>query len=116
MIFVVATDARQAIVFRLSENDGHGAPQGKLPVKSLGSMPEVRRYVESVVHEDGGTERLVLDLGMEPLVPPRINRLLSRSRNCGFQSISPIGICTRPNPTPKMQVLRYGFEIGTKDR
>jgi len=67
---MVAADARTAITFSLSPGNDHDAPQGRLLLEDLGTMPEGLPLLMDKAYEGNETRQLVLDLGMVPVVPP----------------------------------------------
>ena len=72
---MVAADARTAITFSLSPGQAHDAPEGR---KLLRTMPPQDTKVSLVMdraYEGDETRQLALDLGFEPVVPPKENRL-----------------------------------------
>ncbi len=72
---MVAADARTALTFSLSPGNAHDAPEGralmgKIPVGCKGAYLIMDR-----AYEGDETRQLALDLGFDPVVPPKGNRL-----------------------------------------
>ena len=78
---MVAADDRTAITFSLSAGNDHDAPQGRLLLEDLGTMPQGLPLLMDKAYEGDQTRQLVLDLGMIPVVPPKSNRLHPWSYN-----------------------------------
>ncbi len=77
---MVAADARTAFAFSLSPGQARDAPRGRERLKGMGKPPggaegHATALVMDRAYEDDGTRQLVLDLGMEPVVPPKRTRL-----------------------------------------
>src|SRR5690606_24453738 len=74
-IHMVAADARTALTFSLSPGSAHDAPEGRA---LMGKVPaECKRayLIMDRAYEGDETRQLALDLGFEPVVPPKVNRL-----------------------------------------
>ena len=74
-IHMVAANARTAIIFALSPGNAHDAPCGRQLLLDLGPMPEGLPLLMDKAYEGDETRQLVMDLQMEPVVPPKSNRL-----------------------------------------
>lgn len=71
---MVAADARTAITFSLSPGNAGDAPEGRKLLKTLKGN-EAEYIIMDRAYEGDETRQLVLELGFEPVVPPKINRL-----------------------------------------
>lgn len=71
---MVAADARTAITFSLSPGNAGDAPEGRKLLKTLNGN-EAEYVIMDRAYEGDETRQLVLELGFEPIVPPKINRL-----------------------------------------
>ncbi len=71
---MVAADARTAIIFSLSPGQAHDAVEGRALLKKLKGKP-IRHVLMDRAYEGNETRQLVLELGFEPIVPPKCNRL-----------------------------------------
>ena len=77
-IHMVSASGRQAVIFRLSGGNAHDAPEGRALLESAGSIRSrtcLRRWIAC---EDDETRRLVEEIGMTPVVPPKANRKVER--------------------------------------
>jgi transposase len=72
---MVAANARTAIIFALSPGNAHDAPCGRQLLLDLGPMPEGLPLLMDKAYEGDETRQLVTDLQMEPVVPPKSNRV-----------------------------------------
>lgn len=72
---MIAADAKTAITFSLSPGHAHDAPAGRELMKKLGSQQEPIHMIMDRAYEGDETRQLALDLGYEPVVPPKRNRL-----------------------------------------
>ena len=70
-----AADARTAVIFALSPGNEHDAPAGRALLEQLGPMAEGLPLLMDRAYEGNETGRLVLDLGVISVVPPKSNRL-----------------------------------------
>lgn len=73
-IHMVAADARTAITFSLSPGNAGDAPEGRKLLKKLKSH-EAKYVIMDKAYEGDETRQLVLELGFEPVVPSKIDRL-----------------------------------------
>ncbi len=86
---MVSASSRQAMIFRLPDGQAHDAPESRALLKSwadpvAGAPPAMDRACEG---EE--TRRLVRDLGMTPVVPPKANRKAEREydrETCKFRN------------------------------
>jgi transposase len=62
-------------VFALSPGNAHDAPCGRQLLLELGPMPEGLPLLMDKAYEGDETRQLVLNMQMEPVVPPKSNRL-----------------------------------------
>ena len=77
-IHVVSTSDWEAMIFRLSGGNAHDAPEGRALLESAGpirSRTHLRRWTAC---EGDETRRLVEEMGMTPVVPPKANRKVER--------------------------------------
>ena len=74
-IHLIAADARTAVTFSLSPGQAHDAPEGRRLLHRLGSRPGKPSLLMDRAYEGNETRQLALDLGFEPVVPPRGNRI-----------------------------------------
>ena len=73
---MVAADDRTAVTFSLSPGQNGDAPEGRDLLKTLENLGwEGAQVIMDKAYEGDETRQLVLDLGMEPVVPPKRNRL-----------------------------------------
>jgi len=78
---MVAADARTAITFSLSPGNCHDAPEGERLLRTLGPESWNSEDGQSVymlmdrAYEGVQTRQLVLELGFNPVVPPKKNRV-----------------------------------------
>lgn len=75
---MIATDDKTAVTFALSPGNAGDAPEGR---KLLESMKDCgwdgTKVIMDRAYEGDETRQLVFDLGMEPVVPLKSNRLSS---------------------------------------
>ena len=71
---MVAADAQTAVTFSLSPGNAGDAPEGRKLLKNLKGH-EIKYVIMDRAYEGNETRQLVLELGFEPVVPPKINRL-----------------------------------------
>jgi transposase len=73
---MIAADDKTAVTFSLSPGNAGDAPEGR---KLLESMKDCgwngAKVIMDKAYEGDETRQLVFDLGMEPVVPPKSNRL-----------------------------------------
>jgi transposase len=73
---MVAADAQTAVTFSLSPGQAGDAPEGRKLLQTLeNSGWEGTKVLMDKAYEGDETRQLVFDLGMEPVVPPKSNRL-----------------------------------------
>ena len=73
---MVAADSKSAVTFSLSPGNFGDAPEGRKLLKTLENKGWDDAYVlMDKAYEGDETRQLVFDLGMQPLVPPKKNRL-----------------------------------------
>lgn len=73
---MVAADAQAAVTFSLSPGNSGDAPEGRELLKTLENKGwEGASVLMDKAYEGDETRQLVLDLGMTPVVPPKINRV-----------------------------------------
>ena len=73
---MVAADARRAVTFALSPGQANDAPEGRKLLKSLSDKGwKGIKIIMDKAYEGDETRQLILDLDMEPVVPPKRNRL-----------------------------------------
>jgi len=73
----VAADERTALCFSLSAGEAGDAPQGRALLNSLAATKpaSLRCVIMDRAYEGDETRQLVFDLQLQPVVPPKINRL-----------------------------------------
>ena len=71
---MVAADARTALKFSLSPGNAHDAPEGRKLMCRLGPPAAHASLVMDRAYEGDETRQLALDLGFDPVVPPKKNR------------------------------------------
>src|SRR5680860_681279 len=74
-IHMVAADARTALTFSLSPGNAHDAPEGRALMGSVPAECKGAYLIMDKAYEGDETRQLALDLGFEPVVPPKGNRL-----------------------------------------
>jgi transposase len=72
---MVAASARVAIGFSLSGGNAHDAPEGQILLQHLGAPSQPLKLIMDKAYEGNTMRQLALDLGYEPVVPPKSNRL-----------------------------------------
>ena len=73
---MVAADDRTAVTFSLSPGQAGDAPEGRKLLETLENKGwEGAQVIMDKAYEGDDTRQLVFDLGMEPVVPPKSNRL-----------------------------------------
>jgi len=72
---MVAADCRTALTFALSPGSAHDAPEGRKLLSSLGKVENKPFLIMDRAYEGDETRQLALELGFEPVVPPKSNRL-----------------------------------------
>ena len=73
---MVAADDQTAVTFSLSPGQAGDAPEGRALLKTLeNSGWEGTCVIMDKAYEGDDTRQLVLDLGMFPAVPPKVNRI-----------------------------------------
>ena len=74
-IHMVAADARTAVAFSLSPGNARYAPEGSKLMSQLDRPSIATALIMDKAHEDNATRQLALDLGFDPVVPPKNNRV-----------------------------------------
>ena len=73
---MVSADAQTAVTFSLSPGNAGDAPEGRKLLKTLeNSGWDGVSVIMDKAYEGDETRQLVFDLGMEPVVPPKSNRV-----------------------------------------
>jgi transposase len=72
---MVAASARVAIGFSLSAGNVHDAPEGQALLQQIGTPSQPLKLIMDKAYEANAMRQLALDLGYEPVVPPKSNRL-----------------------------------------
>ena len=73
---MVAGDDKTALTFRLSPGNDHDAPQGRLLLRDWYDRPEAIQFLTmDKAYEGDETRQLVMDLDIQPVVPPKGSRL-----------------------------------------
>ena len=73
---MVAASHNSAVTFSLSPGQAGDAPEGRKLLKTLENCGwEGTKVIMDKAYEGDETRQLVFDLGMEPVVPPKNNRL-----------------------------------------
>jgi len=72
---MVAADARTAITFSLSPGNAHDAPEGRKLMSKIPDTCNASYLIMDRAYEGDETRQLALDLGFEPVVPPKGNRI-----------------------------------------
>ena len=88
-IHMVSASDRHAMIFRLSAGQANDAPEGRALLKSWGDPVAGAPLVMDRAYEGDETRRLVRDLGMTPVVPPKANRKVERNcdrETCKFRN------------------------------
>ena len=73
-IHMVSASGRHAMIFRLSGGQANDAPEGRALPESWESPVANAPLAMDRAYEGDETRRLVRDLGMTPVVPPKANR------------------------------------------
>jgi transposase len=75
---MIAADDKTAVTFSLSAGNAGDAPEGRKLLESMRDCGwEGAKVIMDKAYEGDETRQLVFDLGMEPVVPPKSNRLSS---------------------------------------
>jgi transposase len=72
---MVAANARTAVTFALSPGQAHDAAEGCKFIAALGKPSWPIHLLIDRAYEGNETRQLALDLGLEPVVPPKSNRI-----------------------------------------
>jgi len=73
---MVAADDKTAVTFSLSPGNAGDAPEGRKLLESMKNCGwDGAKIIMDKAYEGDETRQLVFDLGMEPVVPPKSNRL-----------------------------------------
>ena len=73
---MVAADAQTAVTFSLSPGQAGDAPEGRKLLRTLQNKGwDGTKVIMDKAYEGDETRQLIFDLGMEPVVPPKKNRL-----------------------------------------
>ena len=73
---MIAADDRTAVTFSLSPGHAGDAPEGRKLLESMKDCGwERAKVIMDKAYEGDETRQLVFDLGMEPVVPPKSNRV-----------------------------------------
>ena len=72
---MVAADSRTALTFALSPGNAHDAPEGRKLLTSHGKVDQETYLIMDRAYEGDETRQLALELGFQPVVPPKSNRL-----------------------------------------
>lgn len=74
---MVSADARTAVTFSLSPGQAGDAPEGRKLLKKLENNGwDGVHVIMDRAYEGDETRQLVFDLGMQPVVPPKCNRVV----------------------------------------
>ncbi len=71
----VAADARTAVAFSLSPGQAHDAPEGRKLLQRMDRADTPRALIMDRAHEGDKTREQAVELGYEPVVPPKRNRV-----------------------------------------
>ena len=71
---MVAANDRIGLAFRLSPGQAGDAPEGRELMRQM-PLFDIRNLVMDRAYEGDETRQLALDLGLNPVVPPKKNRL-----------------------------------------
>lgn len=74
-VHLIAANDRFALTFSLSGGNAHDAPEGRALLSDCAKPIADVPLVMDRAYEGDETRQLVLDLGMEPVVPPKASRL-----------------------------------------
>ena len=72
---MVAANARTTVTFALSPGQAHDAVEGRKLLANLGKPSWPIHLLMDKAYEGDETRQLALDLGYEPVVPPKSNRI-----------------------------------------
>ena len=73
---MIAAGDKTAVTFSLSPGNAGDAPEGRKLLESMKDCGwEGAKVIMDKAYEGDDTRQLVFDLGMEPVVPPKSNRL-----------------------------------------
>ena len=72
---MVSANDRCALTFSLSPGNAHDAVEGRKLLSDWSHAPQNIPLVMDRAYEGDETRQLALDLGLEPVVPPKSNRL-----------------------------------------
>ncbi len=73
---MIAAGDKTAVTFSLSPGNAGDAPEGRKLLESMKDCGwEGAKVIMDKAYEGDETRQLVFDLGMEPVVPPKSNRL-----------------------------------------
>lgn len=73
---MVAADDRTAVTFSISPGNAGDGPEGRELLKTLENQGwEGTKVIMDKAYEGDQTRELIEELGMEPVVPPKSNRL-----------------------------------------
>lgn len=70
---MVATDARTPLIIKLSPGNAHDGHFGESLIRELTSVPATHLTMDRA-YEGDDTRQLVREQGLEPVVPPKVNR------------------------------------------
>ena len=73
-IHIVSTSGRQAVIFRLSGGNAHDVPEGRALLESWDEPVGNAPLAMDRAYEVDETRRLVEEMEMAPIVPPKTNR------------------------------------------
>ena len=73
-IHMVSASDRQAVIFRLSGDHAHDAPEGRALLDSWEELGANAPLAMDRAYEGAEIRRLVEEMGMTPVVPPKTNR------------------------------------------
>ncbi len=74
-LHMVAADARTAVIFSLTPGNAHDAPAGRELMRAIPKECKGACLVMDRAYEGDETRQLALELGFEPVVPPKANRV-----------------------------------------
>ena len=74
-IHLIAADVQTAVTFPLSPGQARDVPEGRRLLHRPGGRQGKSYLLMDRAYEGNGTRQLALDLGFEPVVPPRGNRV-----------------------------------------
>ena len=72
---MVAADSRTALTFALSPGNAHDAPEGRKLLSSHGGVEQKTYLIMDRAYEGDETRQLALELGYDPVVPPKSTRI-----------------------------------------